>query len=39
MSVDECGFDGKRTTLVMGVSDSAKELRIDVIARFYKLTL
>jgi hypothetical protein len=38
MSVGETGLDGNRTSLVTGISDSSKELGIDEIARFSKLT-
>jgi hypothetical protein len=39
MSVDETGLDGNRTSLVTGVSESTKELGIEEIAWFSKLTI
>jgi hypothetical protein len=37
--MDESGLVGNRTSLVTGVSDSSKELGIDEIAPFSKLTI
>jgi hypothetical protein len=39
MSVDEIGLNDNRTSLVTGVSDSSKELRIDEIVLFSKVTI